>query len=328
MGGQSKKRSSKSKRRQRGRTEVHDLVGLSAEERMKVKMQNRARKKTTEKYTVQQLLEKTEEYLDSCNLEMAQLFCQRALDMEPSNLEILDMMGNICMELGNAEKAEQVLLKAVELCPDEGHAKYMCLGQIHCKEEALKYFQKGLQIMIDAYQSQPQVSGAASCPDKMEVTTKDISTAFCSVAEIYLTDLCMEEEAGDKCKGAIEKALEYNPNSPEALQLMASYLFSMEQPQEGRVHLLKSLALWLPSMQKTKEQIPEQEPSDLELVESVFPPYESRITTAKLLIEAEEFEPPGEDRRAINGSICKWKRSSSPWTVKKITTQNKHIFTL
>lgn len=41
----------------------------------------------------------------------------------------------------------------------------------------------------------------------------------------------MEEGADDKCKEAIEKALEYSPNSPEALQLMASYLFSMDQPR-------------------------------------------------------------------------------------------------
>ncbi|XP_073533517.1 uncharacterized protein [Phyllobates terribilis] len=254
MGGQAKRKSSKARRRQRGRGAADDIAGLSAQDRMKNRMQNKARKKTAEKYSIHQLLEKTEEYLDNFNFEMAQLFCQRALDLEPENLEILDMMGNICMELGNAEKAKQVFLKAVDLSPEKGHAKYMCLGQIHGKEEALQYFQKGLDVMICAYQSQPQVSGAANFSDEMEVTTKDLSAALCSVAEIYLTDLCMEEGAGDKCKEAITNALGYHPSSPEALQLMASYLFSMEQPQ------------------------------------STLPPYESRITTAKLLIEAEDFE--------------------------------------
>ncbi|XP_066441824.1 uncharacterized protein [Eleutherodactylus coqui] len=288
MGGQAKKKTGKPKRKPRGRTAADDIAGLSPQERMKVRMQNKAKKKTANKYSIHQLLEKTEEYLDNFNFEMAQLFCQRALDMEPDNLEILDMMGNICMELGNAEKAKQVFLKAVDLSPDKGHAKYMCLGQIHCKEEALQYFQKGLDVMIHAYQSQPQVSGAASVPDEIEVTTKDISTAFCSVAEIYLTDLCMEEGAGDKCKEAITKALEYQPNSPEALQLMASYLFSMEQPQEGKEYLMKSLASWLPNLQKNEGQV--QDADDEDLIESTLPPYESRITTAKLLIEVENFE--------------------------------------
>ncbi|XP_073533515.1 uncharacterized protein [Phyllobates terribilis] len=269
MGGQAKRKSSKARRRQRGRGAADDIAGLSAQDRMKNRMQNKARKKTAEKYSIHQLLEKTEEYLDNFNFEMAQLFCQRALDLEPENLEILDMMGNICMELGNAEKAKQVFLKAVDLSPEKGHAKYMCLGQIHGKEEALQYFQKGLDVMICAYQSQPQVSGAANFSDEMEVTTKDLSAALCSVAEIYLTDLCMEEGAGDKCKEAITNALGYHPSSPEALQLMASYLFSMEQPQ------------------------------------STLPPYESRITTAKLLIEAEDFEEIG------SSSVMYWNRVRS-----------------
>ncbi|KAM9308102.1 uncharacterized protein PAF06_012247 [Gastrophryne carolinensis] len=265
-------------------------TGLPAEERMKEKMQKRAKKKTSEKYSIHQLLEKTEEYMDNFNYEMAQLFCQRALDIEPDNLDTLDMMGNICMELGDADKAKQVFLRAVELSPDKGHAKYMYLGQIHCKEEALQYFQKGVELMMQVYRDQPQMGGAASWPEQVEVTTKDISTAYCSIAEIYLTDLCMEESAGDKCKEALEKALEYCPNSPEALQLMASYLFSMEQPQEGKEYLLKSLATWLPSMQKQEHQETEKGALAVEAAEGALPPYESRITTAKLLIEGEELE--------------------------------------
>uniref|UniRef100_A0A8C5QVD5 Uncharacterized protein n=1 Tax=Leptobrachium leishanense TaxID=445787 RepID=A0A8C5QVD5_9ANUR len=274
MGGQAKaKKSSKPKRKQRGASRAHDLCGVPAKERMKINMQSKAKKTTAEKYSIAQLLEKVEEYVDNFNYEMAQLFCQRALDIDPTNLEILDMMGNICMELGDADKTKQVFLKSVELSPDKGHAKYMYLGQIHGKEEALQYFSKGLDVMISAYQSQPHALGAASCPDEMEVTTKDISTAFCSVAEIYLTDLCMEEGAGDKCKEAIQKALEYDPNSAEALQLMANYLFSMEQIQDGKEYLMKCVERWLPSLQKKTEDLLSENlvPTDLsEIMQNIF----------------------------------------------------------
>ncbi|XP_072268910.1 uncharacterized protein [Pyxicephalus adspersus] len=292
MGGQAKsKKNSKIKKRQR--KGGHDAANLSVQDRMKIKMENKAKNKTAQKYSIHQLLEKIEDYMDNFNYEMAQLFCQRALDMEPDNLDILETMGNICMELGDTDKAKQVLLRAVELSPEKGHAKYMCLGQIHCEEDALQYFHKGLTIMINTYKNQSQESGAASWPNQNEVTATDISAAFCSIAEIYLTDLCMEDGAGDKCKEAIEKALEYNPNNPESLQLMASYLFSMEKQQEGKEYLLKSLASWLPSMQKEEQEL-ENEPDKLEAKEAAFPPYESRITTSKLLIEVEEFELAAE----------------------------------
>ncbi|XP_041104770.1 probable assembly chaperone of rpl4 isoform X1 [Polyodon spathula] len=291
MGGQSKsKKSNKSTRKQNNRGQ-----GLSGQERMKLKMQEKAKKKTAEKYSVEQLLEKTEEYMDNFDFEMAQLFCQRALDLEPTNLNVLDMLGNICAELGNEEKAKQVFLRAVELSPDEGHSKYMYLGQIHSGVEAVQYFSKGVEAMLNALEKQtPAAAAAAISLDDPEVTNKDVSVAFCSIAEIFFTDLCMDDGAAEKCKEAIDKALQYDPDNPEALQLMASYLFSIEKTQEGKEFLMRSLAAWLPSLQKKTDQTAREKQDDGvqdgESLENMFPPYESRITTTKLLIEAEEYE--------------------------------------
>ncbi|KAF5904354.1 GTPase IMAP family member 8-like, partial [Clarias magur] len=134
--------------------------------------------------------------------------------------------------------------------------------------------------------------GAAALPSESPVSAKDVSVAFCSIAEIFFTDLCMEEGAAERCKEAIEKALHYDQNNPEALQLMASYLFSIEKPEEGREYLIKSVSSWLPSRPKEEESSAsaEQSDEDEEQLQSNIPPYESRITTAKLLIEVEEFE--------------------------------------
>uniref|UniRef100_A0A8C1XQB2 Si:dkey-12j5.1 n=1 Tax=Cyprinus carpio TaxID=7962 RepID=A0A8C1XQB2_CYPCA len=130
--------------------------------------------------------------------------------------------------------------------------------------------------------------GAAAFPSVCAVSKKDVSVAFCSIAEIFFTDLCMEEGAADRCKEAIDKALQYDEHNPEALQLMASYLFSIEKTEEGREYLKKSVSSWLPSLQKEEESLASTE-HDMEEEEdqnkSNIPPYESRITTAKLLIE-------------------------------------------
>ncbi|XP_016406259.1 probable assembly chaperone of rpl4 [Sinocyclocheilus rhinocerous] len=259
MGGQAKsKKKNKAKRKD---TKPTGGALMSPQERMKAKMQERAKKKTAGKYTTDQLIEKTEECIDNFDFDMARLYCQRALDIEPTNLTLLDMMGNICTELGDIEKAKQVYLKAVELSPEEGHSKYMYLGQIHTGIEAVQYFSKGTEVMLnvmDKHTNEASAFGAAALPSVCAVSKKDMSVAFCSIAEIFFTDLCMEEGAADCCKEAIDKALQYDEHNPEALQLMASYLFSIEK------------------------------------TESNIPPYESRITTAKLLIEAEECESSPE----------------------------------
>ncbi|TDH11881.1 hypothetical protein EPR50_G00065300 [Perca flavescens] len=298
MGGQAKgKKKSKPKRKENRPNTDAGFVGLSPQERMKLRVHEKAKKKTAEKYSVQQLLEKTEECMDSFDFEMAGLFCQRALDVDSTNLLALDMQGHICSELGDTQKAKGISFVQVlsflllELSPDVGHSKYMYLGQIHTGQEAVDFYTKGIQVLLSALDKQVQTTqaqaGAAAPPDEdTELpTAKDVCVAYCSMAEIYLTDLCMEEGAADKCKDFIERALQYRHDNPEALQLMASYLFSTERNQEGKEYLLKSVALWLPAQKQSAASSSTEEDMQNEI-----PPYESRVTTAKLLIESEEYE--------------------------------------
>ncbi|KAM9852499.1 uncharacterized protein ACBR49_005562 [Aulostomus maculatus] len=291
MGGQAKgKKKNKPKRKDKRPSKDAGFVALSPQERMKIRMHEKAKRKTAEKYSVQQLLEKTEECMDSFDFEMASLYCQRALDLESTNMQALDLLGHIFSELGDAQKAKGVFLRAVELSPDAGHSKYMYLGQIHTGQEAVDYYTKGIQVLLSVLDKQAQTNAqagaAASLDDDPELpTAKDVSVAYCSMAEIYLTDLCMEEGAADKCRELIERALQYHHDNPEALQLMASYLFSTEKNQEGREYLLKSVGLWLPARKQTAASSSSEEDTQNEI-----PPYESRITSAKLLVEAEEYE--------------------------------------
>lgn len=50
----------------------------------------------------------TQEYMDSFDFDMAGLFCQRALDVDSNNLQALDMLGHICSELGDMQKAKSI----------------------------------------------------------------------------------------------------------------------------------------------------------------------------------------------------------------------------
>lgn len=70
--------------------------------------------------------------------------------------------------------------------------------------------------------------------------------------------------------------MEFDPTNPEAFQLMASCLLSEEKMDEARQMLAKSLELW----QGKDEELPKAPP----------PSYETRIGTAKLLIEVENYE--------------------------------------
>jgi len=83
---------------------------------------------------------------------------------------------SICLNCNNCFE------KAVDISPDEGHRKYLCLGQLSEGEVAVKLLLKGIDIM----EEQLQCQGAPSTSS--DVTALDMSSAFCSLAEVYLTD--------------------------------------------------------------------------------------------------------------------------------------------
>lgn len=53
----------------------------------------------------------------------------------------------------------------------------------------------------------------------VQACSAEISTAFCSVAEIYMSDLCHEEGAQEACISCAEKALQYDPRNVQAMQV-------------------------------------------------------------------------------------------------------------
>ncbi|XP_077866417.1 uncharacterized protein LOC102807988 [Saccoglossus kowalevskii] len=241
------------------------------------------------KYNIDQLLDKTEDYIDTFNYELAQKFCQRALELDPENTRALETSGMLLLEMGDAENAKKCFGRAVAVQPNEGHSKYMYLGQICEGQQAVECFQKGIELMLKGKEKENQgqkIEGACACPDEdMSATDRDISKAYCSIAEIYLTDSCFEADAEDRCKSSLDKAIEYNSNNAEALQLLSSYHLSKNNLQEAKDVLNKSLSLWLPQWQQFQldaDGIDALEPCPLD--------YQCRITTAKLLIELQMFE--------------------------------------
>ncbi|XP_071491486.1 uncharacterized protein [Diadema antillarum] len=263
------------------RQEVQDLL----EERRQVR---KAVKKTKGKFSIEQLLEKASDYLDTYEYEMAQRFCQRALQLNPDHVGALEMSGNLLAELGDGEGAMKCLGRAITLSPEEGFSKYMYMGQLQEGLEAVQFFQKGVELMVgERDKKQGEVNGASCSTDgdhASAVTNQDISRAYCSIAEIFLTDACFEDDAEKKCKDALDHALNEDPNNPEAHQLMASFWLSKDDKENAKASIEKSVSLW---QQADVDRIRGEE-TDEEAGRILA--YESRVGAAKILMELESFD--------------------------------------
>jgi len=214
-------------------------------------------------YTVADLLPKIQANIDSLEYETAYAFCKRALEIDGANVEVLEQTGFVQVELGNLWAAKEHYLKAVELQPESGFEKYMCLGQLSGEMDAIQCFQRGVELM----EKQKKTLGLGS--DEAKILSNKIAAALCSMTEIYLTDCCFEKDAEEKCEQFLNAAQIADPNCPEVYQMLASVRLSQVRNDEARAALEHSMRLWM-----------DKDPDD-----AIIPIYDTRLALVKLLLE-------------------------------------------
>lgn len=215
------------------------------------------------KYTVYDLLEKARSCQENYDYDMAKRYCNRAMEMEPENVEVLENIGSIYMDFGDWDSAKELFERCVNLSPNTGYQKYMYLGQVNVAQDAVNYFNKGIELMIKELNSLPTNS------DKAKDLSRKISSALCSIVEMYMTDLCDEPNAEENCEKYIIEAEKYCNTNFEVYQTMASVRMSQNRPEEAKELVLKSINLW----------------KDLDVEDENYPEYPIRVNLAKLMLE-------------------------------------------
>jgi len=209
-----------------------------------------------------------DEFLENFEYEQAAKVFQAALKTHPNNPEILDALGDTLLLMGDAQQALKILKVSLHLAPNSGVSKFLNLGQLHEGKEALKYYSTGAELL----QQQKKNSNRE---DVAQIHEKLVS-ALCAMAEIYMTDECMADDAEDKCDEYLSQSLAIAPNSSEALQLMASFKISQQNNEEALEFLERSRKSWI-----------QAEPEDR-------PPFDFRLQAAKLFIELEGYQHAAE----------------------------------
>jgi tetratricopeptide (TPR) repeat protein len=217
-------------------------------------------------------LEKAEQLMSETNWELAHAFVTRAIERAPLLVAGHTLMGELAVQVGDFDTAVASLRTAITLEPNSGAEKFMNLGQVVGGDEAAELYARGIAILR---------AQLAETPDNVDVR-RSLSSAYCSVAELYLTDLCMADEAEHECGAAIQSALAIDENSVEALQLAASYYVSCQRPDDALQALQRSYSLWKGAIERAMaEDGAELTDDDLFLL----PSYERRLDAARLFME-------------------------------------------
>ena len=153
-------------------------------------------------------------------------------------------------------------------------------------KDSLDLYTKGIELMEKEIQSVSE-SGAAS-ENLVKELKRQLSSAHCAVAELYMTDLCDNDEAEETCSGSVLKAVEVDELNPEAWQTKARLHLIKNEFDEAKRNMKTSTDLWLPKYNSVLEN--KASSSNFDPVEVCPLLYTTRVATAKVLIELEEWD--------------------------------------
>lgn len=257
--------------------------------------------------TFEEIVAEAEAAMDRCEPDSAAILYEEALQLRPSDTSVMDSLGAVLYELGDEPRALELFQSSTKLAPDAGHTAWMHLAQMTTGKEAVENFQKGITLMQAKLSSAPAAEAA--------VLRREISNGYCSIAEVYMTDLCDEPEAEGVSDQSAQAAVSADPENPEAYSLAASVRLSQSRPADA-VPLLKRAAELLEAIEDAEGNDDENEDGqeDGAIAESNdegmggaaasssalsskksakeqrlfgLPAYQSRLSTAKMCLEVE-----------------------------------------
>lgn len=184
-----------------------------------------------ETMSLEALMDQGEKALGQFNPELALKFFSRALEQSPNDTSILDLLGETSIHAGLPGEALAYFLRSSVLKPDENAYKWLYLGQLQEAETSLKCFRKGIA-MLSATLAATDDKGITATAEATKVR-KEIAKAYCSIADIYMTDLCMEVDAEKECEAAVKAASEHDSESLDLGLCLASLRLSQCRAEDA-----------------------------------------------------------------------------------------------
>jgi tetratricopeptide (TPR) repeat protein len=187
------------------------------------------------------------------------------------------LLAEIQLELGDVDTARANFTRAVDVDPIGayiGADALLWLAQL-CEDggqKSIELFERANDILRERISDlESKIKHTAELQVELLDLKRKLSDALCSMAEIYMTDLSLEADAEAKCESLATEALLITPDSPSALQTLASVRISQLKTADAQAALRRSLGVW--------ENLP---PDDV-----TVPDFPTRISLARLLMEVQ-----------------------------------------
>ena len=233
--------------------------------------------------------------------------------------KVLLKLGEVKVSLDDPQGARQDFLFATSLLEKDDDIMlethevraglWLYLGQLSSEQEALTAVRKGIEELeacvrllenkCQEKQADMETEDGPSPQEALQETRRQLSNAFCTVAELFLTDLCFEENAEQQCEAAVMAAMKIEQDGEplvDSLQTMASLRLSQGRGEEAANHMLQVYSKMKPGCEALsalvglkKDDSEEGHAQAVELTNvdaaNNLPNFDFRCQSAKLLME-------------------------------------------
>lgn len=107
--------------------------------------------------TPDKLIEQGNVALSNMEVELAEKFFTRALSIAPQDTNIMDALADVQIQLGESDKAVQLLLQSTSIAPSVNPFKWLFLGQLQSEAESVKSYRTGIELLTSLLNSESEV---------------------------------------------------------------------------------------------------------------------------------------------------------------------------
>ena len=184
-------------------------------------------------------LEKVKELMEECEYEEAEKILKPLFKKDPNNVEILDYLGELYLNIGNFKGSKKMLEKSISLKPDENPDKYMDYAQLlEIPIQRVEAYRKAIELYINKLKN----NKGKKNDNKNNDINESIASAYASIVSLYMTtDLCDDPNAENICENSIKEALNYCPESIEALLQLSNLRIIRKRDNEAKEAMYKIL---------------------------------------------------------------------------------------
>jgi len=181
--------------------------------------------------------------LQKCQPDLAVQFFQRALEKTGNaDTDIMDTLADTYLQMGDPENALALLQNSIRIAPESSAYKYLYIAQLQDGADALISFQRAIALLARDQELAAKAAAAGGTNADGEdvikravMIQKQHAKAYCSIADLYLTDLCEEVGAEQACEEALRLASTVDADGLDMLQTLASLRISQCRNEDACV---------------------------------------------------------------------------------------------